>query len=67
MCIDKNCDCLDEPCCPLRTKALFYAYWTLVHHVILVILVFYSLIGKNPQQLYPEIYVDIQSLINSNA
>lgn len=41
MCTGENCGCLDEVCCPLRTKAIFFAFWTLVHQVIGLLSVIY--------------------------
>lgn len=34
MCTGENWGCLDDVCCPLRTKAIFFAFWTLVHQVL---------------------------------
>lgn len=67
MCREKDCDCLDEICCSIRTKALFYAYWTLVHYVLFFIWILVFMISKKPQYLYAEISVAISSLINRNG
>lgn len=39
MCTGENWGCLDEVCCPLRTKAIFFAFWTLVHQLIGIIFI----------------------------
>ncbi|XP_017846299.1 uncharacterized protein LOC108602660 [Drosophila busckii] len=38
MCSDENCKCMDECCCPLKSKSLFACIWTLAHAGMALIL-----------------------------
>ncbi|KRF79215.1 uncharacterized protein Dvir_GJ25871 [Drosophila virilis] len=37
MCLCESCECMDNLCCSLKAKAMFFSIWTLVNGVISIL------------------------------
>lgn len=68
MCTDENFNCMDECLGTLRCKAIFFAYWTLLHQIIGFVYVvvngmelyYYMFFGQPNLRLEPQTLLDLK-------
>ncbi|KRF78507.1 uncharacterized protein Dvir_GJ25988 [Drosophila virilis] len=60
-------DCLENGCCPLDTKALFFGIWTLTHGIFFLVLSIYYFIDPTDCPLYAAIISFMLALVHTVA